>query len=138
MVERERLNNGTFAPKSPQTREVRSLRLTDNTWGVLGKVAGSRDITRADLIEEIVTSGAIEQWVSGLNEVGSLEEKPLESVEKESLTRQLSTLQDGLGLNEIQGLRDKVLSSLGIGEQSNIYRNAKKAFNKFIKTHFSA
>jgi phage shock protein A len=43
-----------FAPKSSQIREVRSLRLTDKTWEDLGKLAAEQEMTRADLIEEIL------------------------------------------------------------------------------------
>lgn len=138
MVERDRFDNGTFAPKSSQIRQVRSLRLTDKTWKALGETAELKGITRADLIEELAMNGAIEQWASSCNEVEKLKEKVLGlTAEKEGLTQQLSTSQDGLGFNEIQELRDKVLRSLKMGEQSKPYVNAKQAFKEFIKTHFS-
>ncbi len=144
MVERDRFDNGTFAPKSSQIREVRSLRLTNKTWEALGEAAELKGITRADLIEELVASGAIEQWVSGCDETEKLDElkKLKEQVdefiaEKERLAQQLSTSQNRLGFNEIQELRDKVLRSLKMGEQSKPYVNAKQAFKEFIKAHFS-
>ncbi len=138
MVERDRFDNGTFAPKSSQIRGVRSLRLTDKTWKALGEAAELKGITRADLIEELTSSGAIEQWAGGRDEVEKLKEKVLElTTEKESLTQQLCTSQGGLSFNEIQDLRDKVLGSLKMGEQSKPYKNAVKVFKEFIKAHFS-
>jgi len=138
MVERDRFDNGTFAPKSSQVREVRSLRLTDKTWRALGRVAELKGITRADLIEELAESEAIEQWASGCDEVEKLKEKILElTAEKEDLAQQLSASSLGLGLNEIQELRDEVLHSLNVGQQANSYKNAAKVFKRFIRTHFS-
>lgn len=48
---------GKFSPKSNENRQVRSIRLTDATWDALGKLATSRSITRADLIEEWFVDG---------------------------------------------------------------------------------
>jgi hypothetical protein len=138
MVERDRFNNGTFAPKSSQVREVRSLRLTNRTWAALGSVAELKGITRADLIEELAANRTIEQSSSDRDEVEKLKEKVLElNAEKEDLLKQLSTSRDGLGLNEIQELRDKVLDSLKMGQQSKPYANAKQAFKEFMKAYFS-
>jgi|GEM_PF-2858916 archaellum component FlaC len=95
MVKQNRLDNGTFAPKSSERREVRTLRVTDKTWQVLGGIAQSMDITRADLFEELVASGAIEQWGSVKNEIEHLKKELQElAVEKESLTRQITTLRN--------------------------------------------
>lgn len=138
MVERNRFDNGTFAPKSSQVREVRSLRLTDETWRVLGETAELKGITRADLIEELAVNGVIEQRVSSCDEIDELRRKVLElATEKEDLTKQLSAVREGLGVSEIQELKDKVLGGLGMGEQSKPYRNAAKVFRKFMQTHFS-
>lgn len=56
-----RSEHGQFASKSAERREVRSLRFTETTWEKLGAAADSRRITRADLIEQLVESGALEQ-----------------------------------------------------------------------------
>ena len=53
----QRSEDGKFAPKSEQFRQVRSIRLTDETWAVLGSLAEQRCITRADLLEEFVERG---------------------------------------------------------------------------------
>jgi hypothetical protein len=52
------------------------------------------------------------------------------------MSRQLSTVQKGLGFDEIQDLRNKVLRSLGVGQQSKVYMNVSHTFKKFIRTHF--
>ncbi len=49
-----RNDRGQFAAKSDANREVRSIRLTDETWTKLGELADSRGVTRADLVEQIV------------------------------------------------------------------------------------
>lgn len=64
MIKQERKEGGKFASKSAENREVRSLRITNATWEKLGIAADSRCITRADLIEQLVESGALEQQPS--------------------------------------------------------------------------
>jgi hypothetical protein len=61
MAEQGRGKAGRFAAKSAEHREVRSLRLTDSTWEKLGTAANSRCITRADLVEQIVELGLLDQ-----------------------------------------------------------------------------
>lgn len=51
MAKFQRGDKGKFVAKSSEHRLVRSLRLTDSAWDVLGQQADSRCITRADLIE---------------------------------------------------------------------------------------
>lgn len=45
---------GKFAIKNDDYREVRSLRLTDNSWKGLGIAAECLGLTRADYLEEII------------------------------------------------------------------------------------
>jgi len=61
MGEQGRTEGGKFAPKSDEPRHVRSIRLTDTTWEVLGAIAIQRGITRADLLEQLVEEGVISQ-----------------------------------------------------------------------------
>lgn len=61
MAKQGRGEAGKFAAKSEELREVRSLRLTDTTWERLGDAAKSRCITRADLVEQLVESGVLNQ-----------------------------------------------------------------------------
>ena len=58
---RKRDDLGQFAQKSEEPREVRSIRLTDSTWKVLGQAAETQGITRADLLEKMAENGAFEQ-----------------------------------------------------------------------------
>jgi hypothetical protein len=50
---------GKFAIKNSDYREVRSLRLTDDTWKALGIVSECLGLTRANYLEEIVRSNFI-------------------------------------------------------------------------------
>jgi predicted DNA-binding ribbon-helix-helix protein len=76
MAEQGRTEGGKFAPKSDEPRHVRSIRLTDATWEVLGAIATQRSITRADLLEQLVESGLISQSQS--QEVESFEKTVVE------------------------------------------------------------
>lgn len=58
MSQQGRNKAGKFAPKSDKVRQVRSIRLTDNTWDALGEISDERSITRADLIEEWFIDGS--------------------------------------------------------------------------------
>lgn len=59
----DRTEQGKFAPKSEEPRQVRSIRLTDTTWQKLGFAADKRRITRADLIEQMVENGVFDDEV---------------------------------------------------------------------------
>ena len=61
MAKQKRNGCGQFAAKSEAHREVRSIRLTDVTWQQLGEVADAQSLTRADLIEHLTESGALNQ-----------------------------------------------------------------------------
>jgi hypothetical protein len=61
MAKQKRGERGRFTPKADEYRQVRSLRLTDKTWEILGCVADSQAITRADLIEQSANSGLLGQ-----------------------------------------------------------------------------
>ena len=52
---------GKFTLKAHEPREVRSIRLTSKTWEILGEIAHQRGITRADLMENLITTGVISQ-----------------------------------------------------------------------------
>ncbi|MGB3203741.1 MAG: hypothetical protein WBB28_01995 [Crinalium sp.] len=49
----KRGGDGKFAAKSDDTRRVRSVRVTDSSWEILGEMAHIRGMTRADLLEAI-------------------------------------------------------------------------------------
>jgi hypothetical protein len=50
---------GKFALKNDDYREVRSLRLTDDTWKALGIASECLGLTRADYLEHIVRHNAL-------------------------------------------------------------------------------
>jgi len=64
MMKQKRGEQGQFASKSDDYRQVKSLRLTEKTWKALGSVADSQSITRADLIEQAVNTGLLEQSIA--------------------------------------------------------------------------
>jgi predicted DNA-binding ribbon-helix-helix protein len=56
-MEQGRNEVGQFSAKGEERREVRSIRLTDSAWEKLGNIANERSITRADLIEDMMSLG---------------------------------------------------------------------------------
>ena len=56
-MEQGRNEVGQFSAKGEERREVRSIRLTDSAWEKLGNIADKRGITRADLIEGMMSGG---------------------------------------------------------------------------------
>lgn len=61
MVSQGRNQSGKFESKSDELRSVRTIRLTDSAWKKLGEISISRDITRADLIEEWAKQDFLQQ-----------------------------------------------------------------------------
>lgn len=61
MAQQKRTEQGQFTSKSDEPRKVRSIRITDTAWEKLGKIAASRCITRADLIEEWIESKVLDE-----------------------------------------------------------------------------
>ena len=99
---------GKFALKNDNYRQVRSLRLTDDTWKVLGIAAECLGMTRADYLEHLISGNALP-----------------------SITRVQEAHQTPR-LSELEILRDRVLSELKLGKQASGYKTAQKAFNRFI------
>ncbi len=78
MPEQGRTEGGKFAPKSDEPRHVRSIRLTDKTWGALGVSASERGITRADLLEQLVEEGVVASTHQSVDpQKGTTEIEPL-------------------------------------------------------------
>ncbi len=59
MIDQERNEDGKFSPKGSSNREVRSIRLTDVTWHLLGDKADEHDMSKADYLESLF-SGEVE------------------------------------------------------------------------------
>lgn len=60
----ERNERGRFAAKRTEPTNMRSARLTDSCWEKLGRIANHRGVTRADLIEQLVSEMADIPWLS--------------------------------------------------------------------------
>ncbi|NET60318.1 MAG: hypothetical protein F6K47_30495 [Symploca sp. SIO2E6] len=56
-------------PKSNENRKVRSIRLTDSAWDKLGEMALSKNLTRADFLEEVLVSENLSVISSQLTEL---------------------------------------------------------------------
>jgi predicted DNA-binding ribbon-helix-helix protein len=108
VAERCRNGSGKFVQKSEEARKVRSIRLTDKAWDELGRIAGEQDITRADLIEQLIEKGLSRYLDSGGR-------------------------QNKIDRNDLELKRNSVLVSLNLGSQAPQYKGAKKVLDKFIK-----
>lgn len=62
MATQDRNDSGKFTAKGESIRAVRTMRLTDSTWKLLGDKADEHDISKADYLEGLF-SGEIE-WES--------------------------------------------------------------------------
>lgn len=140
---------GKFTLKNDDYREVRSLRLTDDTWKTLGIVSECLGLTRADYLEEIIkhqhspcntrkTQGDIQLLTSA-----ELEFQPSITRESEfhqtsdtaiakSGTQPIAKQSVGLPVAELEILRDRILLELKLGKQAAGYKVALKALNRFI------
>ncbi len=153
---------GKFAIKSSDYREVRSLRLTDDTWKALGIASECLRLTRADYLEEIVRSNVIpcitrkNSNISTSNSQDFFE--PLPSITRDdleiprliaqvqNLQKEVQNLQkENLELKErsainfvhdvvdFEAIRDRILFELKLGRQASAYKAAQKALNRFIQ-----
>ena len=59
MGEQDRTGHGWFAKKGNSVRSVRTIRLTDETWNLLGEKADENDMSKADFLESLA-SGEID------------------------------------------------------------------------------
>lgn len=126
---------GKFALKSDDYREVRSLRLTDDTWKALGIASECLGLTRADYLEHIVGQNN--------NHCITQEDSEFLTSTQPSITRQselhqisnTTNAKQPVGLppiRELEILRDRILSQLKLGKQATGYKTAQKVLNRFI------
>lgn len=108
VAERCRNGSGKFVQKSEEARKVRSIRLTDGAWDELGRIADEQNITRADLIEQLIEKGL-------------------------SKYLDLADRQNKIDRSDLDLKRNSVLVSLNLGSQAPQYKGAKKALDRFIK-----
>jgi hypothetical protein len=130
---------GKFALKNDDYREVRSLRLTDDTWKSLGIASECLGLTRADYLEHIVRHNTLPSITREDSEFlaphqGENELQPSITRQREfHLTSDKATKQSvGLAIEELEILRDRVLSELKLGKQATGYKTAQKVLNRFI------
>jgi len=127
MTNKERYQDGKFAPKSDEIRQVRSIRLTDTTWEKLGKLAEIRGITRADLIEDWMINDSF----NSLNQ----QDSSIQQLEIDGLKHQIDLLQtmNSKMLPNLQELRDYFLVYvLKLGKQSSRYKSVKENLDSLI------
>ena len=111
---------GKFALKDDDYRQVRSLRLTDDTWKALGIAAECFGMTRSDYLEQVLRDNA----------------SPSITWEKERINQAKTTVVElattPLLVATLETLRDQVLLQLKLGKQAPGYKAALKALNHFI------
>lgn len=127
---------GKFALKNDDYRQVRSLRLTDDTWKALGIASECSGKTRADYLEHIVRHNALPSIT--LEDADFLaqpqpENEPQPSITRQNEFHQTSNTASAKQVSELEILRDRVLSELKLGKQASGYKTAQKALNRFIK-----
>jgi hypothetical protein len=146
---------GKFAIKSSEYREVRSLRLTDDTWKALGIASECLGATRADYLEEIVRNNLLPciTWEKSNISTSSAQSftKPLPSItwyeeeierlraEVQNIESYNSALRERSAINfvhdivDFEAIRDRILFELKLGRQASGYKAAQKALNRFIR-----
>lgn len=111
---------GKFALKDDDYRQVRSLRVTDETWKALGIAAECFGMSRADYLEQVIRGNA----------------SPSNTWEKEPGNQAKTTVVElatmPLLVATLETLRDQVLLQLKLGKQAPSYKAALKALNHFI------
>lgn len=135
---------GKFAIKSDDYREVRSLRLTDNTWKALGVASECLGLTRADYLEEIVKNNLLPcntRGKSKLNPSITWYEEEIENLKVQvlNLQKQNSELSERSAITfmydvvDFESITKRILFELKMGRQASGYKVAKKVLNRFIQ-----
>jgi len=102
---------GKFILKNDDYREVRTLRLTDATWKALGITAECLGITRADLLEQVVSENNLTFPVIGTQEPVSISQN----------------------VEQLTFFAEEVLGELRLGKQAPSYKSAQKALRRLIE-----
>lgn len=111
---------GKFALKNNDYRQVRSLRLTDETWKALGITAECFGMTRSDYLEQVIRVSTSPSITWGKEPV---DEDKTTVIELATTLPTVATLET---------LRDRILLQLKLGKQAPGYKVALKALNHFI------
>lgn len=122
---------GKFTLKNDDYRQVRSLRLTDDTWKTLGIVAECLGMTRADYLEEMTKSNNLPS-----NTWREEDHFPCNTRKDKNQDQQPNIAQEHTptspSMTELEALRDQVLQELKLGKQAPGYKTTQKALNQFI------
>ncbi|MCC5633140.1 hypothetical protein [Nostoc sphaeroides] len=111
---------GKFALKDDDYRQVRSLRVTDETWKALGIAAECFGMTRADYLEQVIRDNASPSITWTRDTID----------QAQTTVAQLATAP--LSVATLETLRDQVLLQLKLGKQAPGYKAALKVLNHFI------
>ena len=130
-VQMQRDEYGKFVTKSGEHRAVRSLRLSDTTWSVMGEMAEELSLTRADLLEQMFSSK--------LNSLHGNTRENIEQLEAVLLhlraenTRLLKLVQKLSEVKHLEVVRDSILFSLKLAQQAPRYKVVKSTLDQFIQ-----
>lgn len=119
-MKRKRNIQGKFTLKNHDYRQVRSLRLTESTWKKLGRASEYQDMTRADLLENLVQQN---------KEIFS--DSP--AIESPNFQKFGSIAQKSFNTDELNFLAEKVLQELRLGKQASNYKLVKKSLKRLIE-----
>lgn len=145
---------GKFTLKNDDYREVRSLRLTDDTWKKLGIASECLGLTRADYLEEI-TKREILPCITRESETPlpcitwkdsellpgiTRYEKELDTLKAQvqNLQKENSTLKEHSAVTfvhdivDFDAIRDRILFELKLGRQASGSKTAQKVLNRMI------
>ncbi|MGJ5675918.1 MAG: hypothetical protein ACR9NN_20250 [Nostochopsis sp.] len=133
---------GKFALKDDDYRQVRSLRLTDDTWKAIGIAAECFGMSRSDYLEQVIRGNASPSitressqispdnvWTDGFT-------YPCMTKELEPMHQAKTTVVElattPLSVTTLETLRDQILLQLKLGKQAPGYKAVLKALNHFI------
>ena len=113
-MKRKRDIQGKFTLKDKDYRQVRSLRLTDATWKAWGIAAERYELSRADLLENLVKQ----------NPGNFPDFYPQKPILKTNIT---------LNQDELNQKVHQVLAELALGKQAPKYKLVQKNLNRLIE-----
>lgn len=135
---------GKFAIKDSDYREVRSVRLTDDTWKELGIASECLGLSRADYLEEIVRKKLLpcNTWEDSKvlpnitwyeQEIEKLKAQLQDLQQENSALKELSAITKVHDVVDFESIAKQILFELKMGRQASSYKTAQKALNRFIQ-----
>ncbi|MBD2341629.1 hypothetical protein H6G64_32325 [Calothrix sp. FACHB-156] len=123
---------GKFTLKNDDYREVRSLRLTDDTWKKLGIASECLGLTRADYLEEIIQRELLPCITRHEVELERLKAQVQNLQKENSAQRERSAVTFIYDIVDFDAIRDRILFELKLWRQASGYKTAQKALDKMI------